>query len=520
MKELKYPVGIETFSEIIEEGYVYVDKTELINTLVCKGKYYFLSRPRRFGKSLLLSTIEAFYEGRRALFDGLAISKYNHSWERHPVFRLNFVNTDTSSPEGLKSLIENHLREWEKIYGVPEGKVELAQRFFGVIQRAVEQTGHKAVVLIDEYDKALVSTINNQELHDTFRSILKPIYATLKAADRYIQFAMLTGVTRFSRLSIFSDINNLKDISLNEQFATICGLTEKEIRETLGPGIKAFATHNNITENEVFEVLKSNYDGYHFCANSSDIYNPYSLLNALDDKKVGSYWFATGTPTFLIKRLRNKSGEVKDFFNRSADSTALSTISMSATDITALLFQTGYLTIKSTDQLTGDYILGIPNREVRYGIFTEMLPVFVGKGSDESHAFIRQLTQAAFQGTPQIMLENLKSFLADIPYDLSQNRPEVYFENNIYIIFRLLGFNIHTEYRTSYGRIDIVLTTTDYVYVMELKLNGSAKAALAQINDKDYLLPFKKDGRRLFKIGIGFSKRTRNISRWLIEEDF
>lgn len=519
MEELKYPIGIETFSEIIEEGYVYVDKTELIHTLVSKGKYYFLSRPRRFGKSLLLSTIEAFYEGRRELFDGLAISKHVHCWEQHPVFRLNFVNADTSSQEGLKSLIEDHLREWEKIYGSPGVGLEPAQRFFGVIQRASEQTGRRAVVLVDEYDKPLVSTIENQELHDNFRSILKPIYATLKAADRYIRFAMLTGVTRFSRLSIFSDINNLKDISLTEEFATICGLTEKEIRTTLGAGIKLFANRNNITEEEAFEILKTNYDGYHFCANSPNIYNPYSLLNALDDKKVGSYWFATGTPTFLIKRLRNKSGEIKDFFNRSADGTTLSSISISATDLTAILFQTGYLTIKSIDQLTGDYILGIPNREVRHGIFTEMLPVFAGTGSDESYAFIRRLTHDAYHGNPQAMLENLKSFLADIPYDLSKNKPEIYFENNIYIIFRLLGFNVHTEYRTSYGRIDIVLTTNDYVYVMELKLNGSANAALSQINEKDYLLPFKKDGRKLFKIGLGFSKRTRNISRWIITKE-
>ncbi|MDE5876943.1 MAG: ATP-binding protein [Muribaculaceae bacterium] len=519
MEELKYPIGIETFSEIIEEGYVYVDKTEWVNTLVSKGKYYFLSRPRRFGKSLLLSTIEAFFEGRRELFDGLVISKYNHSWERHPVFRLNFVNADTSSQEGLKSLIEAHLRKWEKIYGSPETDLELSQRFFGVIQRAVKQTGHKAVVLIDEYDKALVSTIDNQELHDTFRSILKPVYATLKAADCYIRFAMITGVTRFSRLSIFSDINNLKDISLNEEFAAICGITGKEIRETLGVGIRAFANRNNITEEEAFEVLKANYDGYHFCADSPDIYNPFSLLNALDDKKVGSYWFATGTPTFLIKRLRNKSGEVQDFFNRSADGTSLSSLSMSANDITALLFQTGYLTIKSTDKLTGDYILGIPNGEVRRGIFTEMLPVFAGMGNDESHAFIHRLNHEVFSGNPQSMLESLKSFLADIPYDLSKNKPEIYFENNIYIIFRLLGFNINTEYRTSYGRIDIVLTTDDYVYVMELKLNGSANAALAQINDKEYLLPFRKDDRKLFKIGIGFSKRTRNISRWVIVEE-
>ncbi len=516
MANQKYPVGIETFSELIEEGYVYVDKTEYIHRLIERGKYYFLSRPRRFGKSLLLSTIKSFFEGRRNLFKNLAIDQYPYDWEPHPVFHLNFVNANTSSIEGLHSILIAQISKWERQYGRDESEIDLSQRFYGVIERAVAATGHKAVVLIDEYDKFLVATIDNPDLNRIFRDTLKPIYGTLKAADSFIRFAMLTGVTRFSRLSVFSDMNNLRDISLNNDFAAICGITESEIRHFLSPGVERIAKKLDISFEEAFSRLKQNYDGYHFTSDRTDLYNPFSLLYALEDSKIGDYWFASGTPTFLLEALRSRVGNIRDFFNSEIDDASLGEIESYSDDPTALLFQTGYLTIKGVSEENGDYLLRLPNEEVGRGIFKGILPIFSGMGKDESRNFIRTFTREVKSGNAETFMQLLKSFLSDIPYDLSKNKPEVYFENNIYIICKLLGMEIQTEYRTSHGRIDILMKTDKFIYVIELKLNGTATSAMNQIESKEYTLPFATDGRQIIKIGIGFSKRTRNISRWLI----
>lgn len=517
MTELKYPIGIETFPELIEENYVYIDKTRFIHSLVSTGKYYFLSRPRRFGKSLLLSTIKSYFEGRRDLFEGLEISRHEHQWESHPVFHLNFVNANTSTIEGLQSILNAHLSRWERVYGEETTASDFAQRFYGVLERAVMATGRKAVVLIDEYDKYLVAAMDCPELNDTFRSVLKPLYSTLKAADSYICFGMITGVTRFSRLSIFSDLNNLEDITMDSRYSSICGITEEEMLHYLSGGIDAMAKKMRISRTDTLKALKENYDGYHFAYPSPDIYNPYSLLCALKKEGIGAYWFQTGTPTFLFEAMRNRGGDIASLFKTCAQERVLSEIDSWQNNPVALLFQTGYLTINGYDGESMEYRLKVPNGEVRRGLFEGLLPVFSGRDNVISSNFITNLTEAVRNGQAEIFLQLLKSFLADIPYDLSKNKPEIYFENNIYIIFKLLGLNVHTEYRTSYGRIDIVVFTDSYIYVMELKLNGSAKAALAQIDSKDYLLPFSSAGRRLFKIGLNFSKRTRNLTRPLIE---
>ena len=512
----RFPVGIETFSEIMEKGFVYVDKTEYIHRLVSEGKYYFLSRPRRFGKSLLLSTIKSFFEGRRDLFEGLAITGHDHSWEKHPVFHLNFVNADTSSVEGLTSIIEHQIRGWERMYGVDGEGLRLAQRFYGVIQRAVEQTGRQAAVLIDEYDKALVGTFGDEELHSHFKAMLKPIYGTLKAADQYICFGMITGVSRFSRLSIFSDINNLRDISLNEEYAAICGITEREMLRDCSHGIESLATARGISFDEAVMQLKRNYDGYHFAEDCPDLYNPFSLMSALEDRRIGSYWFATGTPTFLVKRLRDANTYLPELLHSEVDTKQISDIDSYSSSTIALLFQTGYLTIKGYDREYEAYSLGLPNREVANGFFKDLLPVYMDDREGWSFTAVRRFCRMVNAGDAEGFLTHLQSFLADIPYDLSKNKPEVYFENNIYIIFKLMGFTVHTEYRTSAGRIDLLVTTKEYVYVIELKLNGTAEEALAQIDDRQYALPFATDSRKIFKIGISFSAKTRNIDRWLI----
>ena len=516
MNERHFPVGIETFEKIRLNDFVYVDKTEYIHNLVTKSGFYFLSRPRRFGKSLLLSTIKAFFEGRRDLFDGLAITRHDHSWEKHPVFHLNFVNADLSSPEGLMSIIEHQIIGWERLYGGDEKGLKLPQRFYGVIERAVKATGHKAAVLIDEYDKALVGTGDNEDLHNSFRAILKPIYGTLKAADQYIQFALITGVSRFSRLSIFSDINNLSDISLDNAFGAICGITEEEMLHDCSIGIERLSSNVGLSFDETVASLKKRYDGYHFTSKCPDIYNPFSLFSAFEKKELGNYWFATGTPTFLIERLRNSNTYLPDLLHSEVDTKQISDIDSYSSSTIALLFQTGYLTIKGYDSEYESYFLGLPNREVANGFFKDMLPIYMDDREGTSFTAVRKFCRMVNAGDAEGFISHLQSFLADIPYDLSKNKPEVYFENNIYIIFKLMGFTVETEYRTSAGRIDLLVKTKGFIYVIELKLRGTAEDAVAQIEEKGYALPFASDPRKLFKIGISFSGKTRNIDRWVI----
>lgn len=406
----KYPIGIESFEKIREYGMVYVDKTELIHQLVEKPAYIFLSRPRRFGKSLLLSTIAAYFEGRADLFEGLAINRYGVELKRHPVFHLNFVNAYTDGTEGLNAILDARISSWEKIYGRDTSETTHAQRFYGVIRRAVEQTGRRAVILIDEYDKFIVSSINEPELNDRFRDLLRPLYSTLKAADPYIRFAMITGVTRFSSLSIFSDLNNLKDISLNPDYGTICGITETELHDTLRPGVERLAEKFHITCEEAFNILKENYDGYHFTRNCPDLYNPFSLLTALEDRRISDYWFASGTPTFLFEMLRKRPGNLRDVLNTIADPSTLTEVSAYAKNPTALLFQTGYLTVKGYDADRDIYRLGIPNGEVRRGIMKGLLPVFSGNDNTTSTNFINSLTSEAENGNPEGFMTLLKSF--------------------------------------------------------------------------------------------------------------
>ncbi len=518
MERKHYPIGIETFSEVREKNYVYIDKTEYIHKLVSEGKYFFLSRPRRFGKSLLLSTIKAFFEGRKDLFEGLAISRYDHSWEKYPVFHLNLVNTDTSTKDGILSILEHHMVGWEKLYGESEPGLKLPQRFYGVIQRAFEKTGRQVVVLIDEYDKPFVNSLDNEDLHNFFRGILKPIYSVMKAADQYIKFGMISGVTRFSRLSIFSDINNLRDISMNERFDAICGITEEELLSYCKESIVYLSQALGMSPEDAFKTLKENYDGYHFSENCPDIYNPYSVMSALEDCKIKSFWFATGTPSFLITSLRNSDTYLPDLLNSEADTTELANIDSYADSPVALLFQTGYLTIKGYDSCFKTYHLGLPNGEVSEGFFKDLLPIYMNYGQNKGLQAVRAFCREVIAGNADGFISRLQSFLADIPYDLSRSKPEIYFENNIYIIFKLMDFSVDTEYRTSAGRIDLLIKTDRYIYIIELKLNGSAEDALKQIEDKGYALPFANDSRTIFKIGISFSQTTRNIDHWIISK--
>ena len=517
MSRQKYPVGIETFDKIIEGNYAYVDKTEVIYRLTQSGQFFFLSRPRRFGKSLMLSTLESYFEGRKDLFEGLWLGQAEGvDWTPRPVLRLNFISAKTEAAD-LNALLDNHFSRWEAKYGVEYITESMGQRFRNIIAKANEVTGQKVAVLIDEYDKVLVNSMLEPEIHEEMKRILKPVFSILKEADQHIGFAILTGVSRFSKLSIFSDLNNLNDITLSDEFCTICGITEAELRNYFAPGIEAFAAARNTDVDGMMQILKENYDGYHFSKKCPDIYNPFSLINALDHKEILHRWFESGTPTFLVKMIQESDVDIRSVFTTEADSTSLSSSDTIHSNLTALLFQTGYLTIKDYNEEFMEYTLGIPNREVAEGLFKCMLPEYSGQGNDPSMLAVRRMRTAIRAGEPEEMMEYLTSFLARIPYTLSKGRAESYFQNNLYIIFTLLGFVVEAEYTTARGRIDILLKTPKFVYVMEIKLNGTPEEALQQIEDKGYCDQFANDPRQLFRIGMSFSKRKRNIDRWIIE---
>ena len=516
---LRYPVGIETFEKIIEDGYAYIDKTEVIYKLIKTGQFFFLSRPRRFGKSLMLSTMEAYFEGKKDLFEGLWLGQAEGvDWTPRQVLRLNFVDTK-STVAGLNSTLEYHLKKWEKRYNLDSDNLEYGNRFRQVIEAAHAASGRQVVVLIDEYDKVLVNTLHDPEVHEEMKQILKPVFGVLKGADRYIEFVMITGVSRFSKLSIFSDLNNLRDISLSQEFCTICGITEQELRVGFRQGVQDFADSKGITFEEMMEVLKHNYDGYHFSVDCPDIYNPFSLINAFAEKQILHRWFESGTPTFLVKMMQESDQDIREILTTEADSASLASSDTIFSNLTSVLFQTGYLTIKGYNEEDMEYTLGIPNREVAEGLFKCLLPTYSGQSSDTGRMIVRRIRNAVRAGEPEEMMENLQGFLARIPYTLFKGRAESYFQNNLYIIFTLLGFAVEAEYTTSRGRIDILLRTPKFIYVMELKLNGTPEEALQQIEEQGYCTQFAADPRRLFRIGMNFSKRKRNIDRWIIEEN-
>lgn len=517
MSQTKYPIGVESFDRIIKENFIYIDKTEIIHRLIESGKYFFLSRPRRFGKSLMLSTIEAYFEGRRELFDGLWIDRATGvEWTPRPVFRLNFVDTE-SSLFGLQSTLEAHLGKWEQQYEIVDTKLNYSQRFSNVIAKAAQVSGQNVAVLIDEYDKVLLNTMHEPELHEQMKRILKPVFGVMKGADRYIHFGMITGVSRFSKLSIFSDLNNLEDVSLNPRYATLCGFTEDEIRQNLAAGITDFAHEMDTDFEGMMQILKDNYDGYHFACTSPDIYNPYSLIISLKNRRITHQWFESGTPTFLLERIFNSDEDIETLLSPLTSGGVLANMSLSDTDLTNMLYQTGYLTIKDYEPEDDVYTLGIPNREVEIGLYRSLLPLYTGKDPSVNEMILIKLRRAIRAGEIDKFMEILKSYLSGIPYSLANGKPEIYFENNLFLIFKMLSLDVQVETQTSEGRIDVLLRTSTHVYIMELKLNGTARDALRQIADKHYALPFATENRQVVRIGVSFSKATRTIEQWLVE---
>lgn len=512
---VKYPVGLQSFESLREDGFLYVDKTALIHRLVNTSKYVFLSRPRRFGKSLLLTTIKAYFEGRRDLFKGLAIDTLEHAWTVHPVFLID-MNIGNYSQEGaLTSLLNFQLSQYESIYGRGEDETSPSERFAGLLKRACELTGQKTVVLIDEYEKPILHNIDNVEMQEMFRAELQAFYSVLKSSDNDIRFAMLTGVTKIGKLSIFSGLNNINDISLNPAYGTICGITHQEMLDNFDEGIRGLAAMEGLSVDQAVEELRREYDGYNFSRALEGVYNPFSLVSALSNQQLSHFWYSTGTTTLLVKLLQQHDYDLENLEGITVDADRLSDVDVAFNDVVPVIFQTGYLTIKGYDRELGEYVLGFPNREVADGFVKDLLPTYGRRdtsGEFSTGKFVRDLRG----GDAEAFMRRLQSFFADVPYEIARVR-EVHFHNAMYLMCKLVGFYVNAEYRTSDGRIDLVLKTDRFIYVFECKIDRSAEEALAQIDEKGYMLPFAADGRKLFKIGINFSTERRRLDSYLIE---
>ena len=515
---MKLPIGIQDFESLRKDGYLYVDKTEQIYRLVSEGRYYFLSRPRRFGKSLLISTIKALFQGKRELFAGLAIDqKEDWEWVEHPVMHLDLNTEKYDSKEKLENLLNDFLVKEEAKYGRQESETSLGLRFQGIIQRAYEKTGQRVVILVDEYDKPMLQAIGNKELQDEYRGTLKGFYGAFKSMDGCIKFAMLTGVTKFGKVSVFSDLNNLRDISLDYDYHSICGITEQELLTCFSEQIDALAQRNKLTREECIEKLRKMYDGYHFEENSPGIYNPFSVLNTFQTRKFGSYWFETGTPTYLVELLRRHYYDLEEMSTSEVTADVLNSIDAESTNPIPVIYQSGYLTIKSYKEEFQKYVLGFPNEEVAVGFVKYLAPFYLNNREQRSVFDIEKFTQDVRTGNPEQFLSRLKSLFASAPYDSVKGDRENHFQNMMWVVFKMMGFYSHTEYHTSNGRIDLLLETPQYRYIMEFKLDGTAEEALQQIKDKDYPLQFRQDDRQTYIIGVNFSKETRTIDRWVME---
>lgn len=509
----KYPIGLQDFEKIRKEGYTYVDKTALIFKLANEGNYYFLSRPRRFGKSLLMSTMAAYFSGKRNLFKGLAIEKLVKDWTVYPVLHLDLNTGKYDGEESLNRVLDNFLSKLEVKYGTFHSETTLELRFMGLIERIAEKEGHPVVILVDEYDKPMLQAINNDKLQDEFRSTLKAFYSVLKTQDKYIRFAFLTGVTKFGKVSVFSDLNNLTDISMDARYQIICGITEKEMRENFQEGIKNLSECYGISYDETCIRLKKRYDGYHFVEHGEGIYNPFSLLNTFSSCKFGSYWFETGTLTFLVRLLQRDNFYLPDLTEQEVTADFLNSIDSMGKSPIPIIYQSGYITIKGYNERFNFYRLGFPNEEVEEGFINYLLPYYTHVGSDQGPMFIGKFVLDLEQGKIDDFMNRMQVMFYNTDYKIVGDA-ELYFQNAFYIVTILLGFYVDVERTISDGRIDMVVKTSDYIYIFEFKYDKTADIALQQIDDKGYAKPFANDSRKLIKVGVNFSREHRCIDDW------
>ena len=514
----RYPIGIQTFFKIREENYLYIDKTEYIYQMTHSASgYVFLSRPRRFGKSLLASTLHSYFSGRKELFRGLAMERLETEWTEYPVLHFDMSMAKHVDKERLERLLDFMLSDYERAFGLDATDGDANLRLTRLIKRAYEQTGRQVVVLIDEYDAPLLDVVHEKENLDVLRNVMRNFYSPLKACDPYLKFVFLTGITKFSQLSIFSELNNIKNISMDEPYAAICGITEEEMLTQMQEDMDRLAAKLDVTPEEILEKLKENYDGYHFTFPSPDIYNPFSLLNAFADGKFGSYWFGSGTPTYLIKMLEKFGVEPSEIGNNHAEVSAFDAPTETMTDIIPLLYQSGYITIKDYDESIVLYTLDIPNKEVRLGLMKSLLPNYVASKTRETTTMVAYLSRDIRNDDMDSALRRLQTFLSTIPY-CDNTGYEGHYQQMFYIIFSLLGSFVDVEVRTPRGRVDVVLRTKTTLYVMELKLDRTAGEAMEQINLKNYPERFALCGLPVVKVAINFDSERCTIGDWIIEK--
>ena len=519
-----YPIGIQTFDQIIERGFVYVDKTDMVYSLATEGKIYFLSRPRRFGKSLLLSTLRAYFEGKKNLFKELKIDALEHDWHVHRVFHFDFNGVDFTMPGALHLKIEGYLYDWEKEFGISTGvDTNLGSRFNRILQAAAEQTGRGAVVLVDEYDKPLLDVLEKDpEQLEQNRELLKAFYSVFKLADASLRFVFLTGVTKFSQVSVFSGFNQPKDISMFDKYEALCGITEEELHTRFAEPIREMAASEGCTEEEMRQRFKRHYDGYHFSEGMTDIYNPFSVLNAFDSQRIRDYWFASGTPTYLIRlmnhfhegidQLTGKYYSLDEFVNYKADTEYP----------LPMIYQSGYLSIKDYDKDSNLFLLDFPNNEVKSG-FLAMVAANYLQCKMPLESWMVKAVFALKRGQLDEFRKMLTSFLAGIPYTMrrKENEPERerYFQYTFYLLLRLMSvYTVLVEKEQSEGRVDCIVETPQYVYIFEFKLDGTATEALQQIEEKGYAREYEADARQVVKVGVNFSSKTGTIEEWEVRK--
>lgn len=517
---MKYPIGIQTFENIRKQGFVYVDKTQLVYKMVSEGNVYFLCRPRRFGKSLLVSTLRSYFEGRKDLFDGLSIEKLETEWAVHPVFLFDFNGNNFTEAGTLEAHLNARLGDYERIYGCDPNRKSFGDRFKFLIEAAAKQTGRNSVVLIDEYDKPILDVLDTP-LEDVNRSILKGFYSTFKSADASLRFVFLTGVTKFSQVSVFSGFNQPKDISMNAAYDALCGLTSEELHTVFAERIEEFAAKMKCSVEEMKHLLRKQYDGYHFSEGMTDVYNPFSILNALDMMVLRDFWFSTGTPAYLVKLLNHTKESINDLTGKFYDASMFADYKADVERPLPMIYQSGYLTIKDYNPKTNRYKLDIPNNEVRMGFLDAVAAGYFNIHDNDTLSLCQDAFELLADGKMQSFVDLLTAFLASIPYDAHESlkdmkMTEKHFQYTFYLLARLLGVGCTTfiEKEYSQGRVDCILEMENYVYILEFKLNGSADEALKQINNKGYATPYLTDGREVVMMGLVFSSSTRTISDW------
>ncbi|AGT44802.1 ATP-binding protein [Treponema pedis] len=527
----RLPIGVQSFEVMRSDKFLYVDKTEFVYRLVNSSRVYFLSRPRRFGKSLFLSTLEAFFLGKKELFTGLKIAESEDAqstpWKKYPVLRFDFSPKNYETEKSIYEIIDSNLSSIETMYSIPKTKDAPEDRFKFILETLHNKTEEKAVVLVDEYDKPLLQTMNvNEKLNEKYRNVLKAFYSVLKSCDHVIRFAFLTGVTKFSKVSIFSDLNNLNDISLNPDFAGICGITQSELENTFKPEIEVLAERNRLSYEQCIKTLKQNYDGYCFADGTENMYNPFSLLNVFFSKQFEYYWFATGTPTFLVNALKEANYNIPDLDgNVEMDASGLSDYRAGNDSAIPILFQAGYLTIKDYDAVVKLYRLGFPNDEVRYGFLYNLLPGYSNVLYSNAAFSVAQFYRDITSGKVEEFMQRLKSIMASIPYDNVKKESgenlalrEHNFQICVYLVFALMGQFVKTETHCAGGRSDCTVETENTIYIFEFKLKGSAEEALKQIKEKKYAEAYRAEDKEIVLIGVNFNAEEKTIGEWLTEK--